>query len=134
MKIVLWVISIVVAIGFLAIGGAKLVANGADLEQASQGAPVAVLRVAGATEVLGALGLVLPAATRILPVLTPVAAAALAVQMAAATVINIVVGEYSSIPTTVVLMLVTAWLAWMRFGRYAVRSRSGIGGAAPAST
>jgi len=129
MKIVLWVVSAVVAVLFLMIGGAKLLASTADLAESAQGVSVTLLRVAGATEILGALGLILPAATRILPVLTPIAAAGLAVQMAAATITNIAVGSYSAIPMTVILMLVTAWIAWMRFGPYAVQPRSAGSGA-----
>jgi hypothetical protein len=44
--------------------------------------------------------------------------------MLAATITNIVVGAYSAIPMTVILMLVSAWIAWLRFGRYAVQPRS----------
>jgi hypothetical protein len=40
-------------------------------------------------EVLGGVGLILPAALRILPVLTPVAAAGLVIIMAGATVITV---------------------------------------------
>ena len=32
------------------------------------------MRIAGVAEILGALGLILPAATRIMPILTPLAA------------------------------------------------------------
>jgi hypothetical protein len=44
--------------------------------------------------------------------------------MLAATITNIVVGAYSAIPMTIILMLVSAWIAWLRFGRYAVQPRS----------
>jgi hypothetical protein len=124
MKIFLWVVSVVVAVFFLLVGGFKLVLSAADLAKSANGVPVAVLRVAGTAEVLGGLGLILPAATRILPILTPIAAAALAVEMLAANIANILVGAYSAIPATAVLMLVTAWIAWLRFGRYAVAPRT----------
>jgi uncharacterized membrane protein YphA (DoxX/SURF4 family) len=134
MKIVLWVVSALLAVFFLMAGGFKLLASTADLTESANGVPVAVLRVAGAAEVLGALGLILPAATRILPILTPVAATGLALQMLAANIVNIAVGAYSSIPTVIVLMVVSAGIAWLRFGRYAVQPRSRTGGvAAPAA-
>jgi len=134
MKIVLWVVSALLAVVFLLAGGLKLVATAADLAASSQGIPVALLRVAGATEVLGALGLILPAATRILPVLTPVAATGLALQMLGAIIANVATGAYSAIPATAILMLVAAWIAWLRFGRYAVQPRSQAGSPAPEST
>jgi uncharacterized membrane protein YphA (DoxX/SURF4 family) len=134
MKIVLWVVSAVLAVVFLLVGGSKLLLSSADLAKSAHGVPVALLRVAGATEVLGALGLILPAATRILPILTPIAAAALALQMIGANITNIVVGAYSAIPMPAVLMVVLAWIAWLRFGRYAVQPRSQIGNAAPEAT
>jgi uncharacterized membrane protein YphA (DoxX/SURF4 family) len=132
-KIVLWVVSALAAAAFVLIGGLKLVTPAADLAASAQGVPVALLRVAGTTEVLGALGLILPAATRILPILTPVAATGLALQMIGAIITNIVVGSYAAIPVAVVLLLVSTWIAWLRFGRYAVQPRTQAGGPVPAS-
>jgi uncharacterized membrane protein YphA (DoxX/SURF4 family) len=129
MKIIVWVVSALVAVAFLFIGGLKLVTAAADLSAASDGVPVTLLRVAGATEVLGALGLILPAATRILPILTPVAATCLALQMIGAIITNIVVGTFEPIPTAAILMLASAWIAWMRFGRFAVQPRLQVAGA-----
>jgi uncharacterized membrane protein YphA (DoxX/SURF4 family) len=134
MKVVLWVVSALLAVVFVLIGGLKLVTPTADLAASSQGVPVALMRVAGATEVLGALGLILPAATRIVPILTPVAATGLALQMIGAVITNIAVGAYTAIPMAVVLMLVAAWIAWLRFGRYAVQPRTRSGGPVPEST
>lgn len=130
-KIVLWVVSALMAAFFLLVGGFKLVLPAGDLAESAGDVPVVLLRLAGATEVLGALGLVLPAATRILPILTPVAATGLALQMVGAIITNIAVGTYSAIPITAVLMVLSAWIAWLRFGRYAVEPRSQTVGAAP---
>jgi hypothetical protein len=134
MKIVLWVVSAVVAVIFLLVGAVKLVSSAADLAKSANGIPISLLRVAGTAEVLGALGLILPAATRILPILTPVAATGLAIEMFVASIVNIMVGAYSAIPATVVLMVVSAGIAWLRFGRYAVQPRSGAGSGAAATT
>jgi uncharacterized membrane protein YphA (DoxX/SURF4 family) len=134
MKIVLWVVSVLVAVVFLLIGGLKLVTSAADLSASSPGVPVALLRIAGVTEVLGALGLILPAATRILPILTPVAATGLALQMIGAVITNVAVGAYTAIPMAVVLMLVSAWIAWLRFGRYTVQPRTHTGGPVSVTT
>lgn len=64
MRVVVWVVSALLAVAFLAVGLGKLVSSGADLEAAASGIPVVLFRIAGVAEVLGAVGLVLPAATR----------------------------------------------------------------------
>lgn len=124
MKVVVWVVSNLLALVFLAVGGMKLLAPAADLARAANGVPVALLKVAGAAEVLGAVGLILPAATRIVPVLTPLAAVGLTVTMVGATIANLVTGAYFAVPMTVGLGLVAALIAWARFGRWAVEPRS----------
>jgi hypothetical protein len=85
--------------------------------------PVALLKLAGVAEVLGAIGLVVPAATRIKPVLTPIAAVGLVLTMAGATITNIAVGEPATALVTVGLGLLAALVAWARFGPAAVEPR-----------
>ena len=63
MKIAVWIVSGLLAVMFLFTGLFKLFASTADLEASAQGVPVILLRIAGTAEVLGALGLILPAAT-----------------------------------------------------------------------
>jgi uncharacterized membrane protein YphA (DoxX/SURF4 family) len=122
-KIAVWIASAVLALAFLAVGGSKLLAPAAELRQAAQGVPVALLKLAGAAEVLGAIGLVVPAATRIKPVLTPIAAVGLALTMVGATITNITVGEPATAVLTVGLGLLAALVAWARFGPAAVETR-----------
>lgn len=122
-QVVVWVVSILLALTFIAIGGMKVLASAADLEQSAMGVPVVLLKVAGIAELLGALGLILPATTRIMPMLTPLAAVGLTVTMIGATIANVVVGAYSALPMTIVLGLVCALVGWARFGRYAVEPR-----------
>jgi uncharacterized membrane protein YphA (DoxX/SURF4 family) len=123
MKITVWIASALVAFAFLVVGAGKLMASAADLQQASEGVPVALLKLAGTAEVLGALGLVLPAATRIMPVLTPIAATGLVLTMVGATITNIAIGEPGAAATTVILGVFAALLAWARFGPVAVEPR-----------
>jgi uncharacterized membrane protein YphA (DoxX/SURF4 family) len=122
-KIVVWIASALLALTFLVAGGGKLLASAADLHQSAQGVPVALIRFVGVAEVLGALGLVLPAATRVLPVLTPVAATGLLVTMVGATITNVAVGEPTTAALTIVLGIVAALVAWARFGPAAVAPR-----------
>jgi hypothetical protein len=87
----LWVAQGVLAAVFLFAGASKLVMPAADLADQSD-FPVLFLRFIGACEVLGAVGLILPAVLRIRPGLTPLAAAGLVVIMIGATVTTIATG------------------------------------------
>lgn len=123
MKVAVWVVSSLLALAFLLVGGMKLATPPAEMTQMSQGVPVILLRVAGAAEVLGALGLVLPAATRIVPILTPLAASGLVAVMLGATITNIVIGTYPVAIQTVVLGLFAGFVAWARFTDHAIQPR-----------
>jgi len=92
MIIALWIVTALLALAFLAAGTVKatsprekLVPKMPYLEDLSNGQA----RIVGVLEFLGALGLVLPAATGILPWLTPVAAFALTVTMSVATALHL---------------------------------------------
>jgi uncharacterized membrane protein len=69
------------------------------------------VRVIGLLEIAGAVGLVVPAATGILPWLTPLAAACLAATMAGAAALNLRRGETRAIPQNVVLGALSALVA-----------------------
>ena len=118
MKIAVWIVSGLLAVVFLFTGLFKLFASTADLEASAQGVPVILLRIAGTAEVLGALGLILPAATRILPILTPLAAAGLALTMVSATITNLIIGEYALMVQTVLMGAPAAWVGWVRLRQY----------------
>lgn len=123
LRIAVWIVSVLLALAFLFIGGMKVVMPAADMEAASHGIPVVLLKIAGCAEVLGALGIVLPAATRILPVLTPVAATGLVVTMVGATVIDVTLGLYPIAAQTAILGLLAGFVAWARFGPAAIAPR-----------
>lgn len=136
MKALIWTVSSLVALLFLAVGAMKLATPAAELSQMSAGVPVVLIQIAGLAEVLGALGLVLPAATRILPVLTPVAAIGLALTMVGATITNLILGTVSAVPMTVALLAVCTGIAWARLGRYRIQPRTStaVGSLATAHT
>jgi uncharacterized membrane protein len=77
--------------------------------------PVTV-RFVGTVELLGAVGLVLPAATGVLPVLTPLAATGLAVTMVLAAATHVRRKEPSGVAFTAILLILAALVAWGRFG------------------
>jgi len=124
-NIALWVVQGLLAAAYLAAGLMKLlrsreqmVASG-SFEWAKDMTDGAVKAI-GAVEVLGALGVVLPAALHLLPVLTPVAAVGLFLMMAGATVTHARRGEKSALGGPVVLGLVALAVAVLRFGPYPV--------------
>ncbi|MGP3991834.1 DoxX family protein [Streptomyces sp. 3N207] len=123
MRIAVWIISALLALMFLVAGGLKIVGSAADLEAMGEGIPTVLFRIAGIAEVLGALGLILPAATRILPWLTPIAASGLVLTMIGAAIANLATGAYSVVPQTVLIGALAAFVAWTRFGTHAIAPR-----------
>lgn len=93
MLIALWIINALLALAFLAAGSMKLfrpksALHAMGMKWTDDFSPPAV-KLIGAAEILGALGLVLPLLTGIVPVLTPIAATALAVLMLGAVVVHV---------------------------------------------
>ena len=127
MKVVLWILQVVLAVAFLAAGAMKLTQPLAMLAVSlpwTADVPGALVRFIGVAEVLGGLGLVLPAATRILPRLTPIAAAALAIDMVLATLFHLVRGEAMMAPITLLLVALLAFVAWGRTTRAPIAPRA----------
>lgn len=87
-NLVLWVLQILLALAFAAAGYGHAFSFDRMSSQPGTGWMLAVgrgsMRTIGLLEILGAIGLVLPAATGVLPWLTPTAAACLVVLMALA--------------------------------------------------
>ena len=132
MRIATWIVSGALALAFLVIGGSKVLSPPEAMQAMAAGVPVALLKIAGVAEVVGAVGLVLPAATRVLPILTPIAAAGLVVTMAGAVVTNVIIGAYPLVVQPLVLGLLAGFVAWARFGRCAITPRTSQGSAAVA--
>lgn len=74
-----------------------------------------MVKLVGLAEVLGGIGLIVPQATGILPVLTPVAAVALVLVMVLAAGYHFRKNEMKAIGTNIVLTLLLAFVAWGRF-------------------
>ncbi len=73
------------------------------------------MKTIGVLEVLGAIGVVLPAATGVAPVLSPIAACCLALTMVVAATVLIRRGEPSHVPLNVVMLLLAVFVAIERF-------------------
>ncbi len=111
MNIVLWVIQGLLALAFLMAGFMKAFMPKANLEKNMawvKATPAALVRFIGAAEILGAIGLIVPAITGIASWLTIAAAGGLAIVMLAAAGYHASRHENSNIGMNVVLLLLAA--------------------------
>ena len=117
MNVVLWILQVLLGVMFVLAG----VMHGFRQEQAKkqmiwmQAVPSGVLTFIGTAEILGGIGLVLPALTNILPVLTSLAAIGLTIIMILAAILHFRRGETSAIVVNVVLGALAAFIAHGRF-------------------
>lgn len=124
MNLALWIAAILLAVAMLAAGLMKLVRSREQLRAAGMGwvdhFPPAAPKVVGALEVLGALGLILPALTGIAPQLVAFAAAGIALLMLGAVLTHLRLKDpvREAVPA-IVLALLALFVAWGRFGPYA---------------
>ena len=122
MFIALVIINIVLALGFLASGLAKVSQPRAALAKRGMGwtddFSVVNVKLIGTAEVVGAVGLVVPLLTGIAPVLSPIAAVCLAIIMVGAIVVHVRRSE-SFLPALVfgVVALVSAILGFIWIAR-----------------
>ncbi len=122
MNVLAWILSILLAVVNLGAGAAKLATPRSKLVQnprmawATDFSDGAVKGI-GTAEVLGAIGLILPWATGIAPVLTPIAAVGLAVLQAGALATHLRRKERQPLPLNAVLIAVAAVIAVIRFSQ-----------------
>lgn len=123
----LWVTQALLALTFLGAGATKLTAPLAQLQAQMPwvaGSMGSLVRLIGAVELAGALGLVLPAATRIKPGLTPLAALGLLAVMTLAAATHLSRGEAPMVPVNLVLGSLAAFVAWGRARKAPIAPRS----------
>ena len=121
MNVFLWIVAGLLAAIFLAAGLTKLTQDRRKLianpnmkwtEDFSAG----TIKLIGTAEVLGALGLILPAVLDIAPVLVPIAATGLAVLMLGAAITHARRKEPQPIVINAVLLILAVIVAVFRFG------------------
>jgi hypothetical protein len=88
-----------------------------------EAAPAWLVRFIGVAEIAGALGMVLPAATRILPWLTPLAALGLCVIQVLAMGVHLSRGEAFVLPINLVLLALAAFVLWGRLRKAPIAAR-----------
>lgn len=116
MNALLWALQILLGVYFIATGVMHFVVP-AGLPQAMAwmyDLPDTMHQVAGTAEILGGLGLILPSVTRILPLLTPLAAAGLTLIMILAAAWHAGRGEMVNIAMNVVLGALLVFIGWRR--------------------
>jgi uncharacterized membrane protein YphA (DoxX/SURF4 family) len=122
MNIALWIVASVLAAAFGASGAAKIlqprekiIASGYAWAEDYSAAQVKLI---GVVEVVGAVGLLLPAAVGVLDVLTPTAAACLALVMIAAALVHVRRRETNHVSRPLVLAVIAVVVAVLRCGPY----------------
>ncbi len=118
LNITLWVLQVVLAAMYLMAGYQKTFG---DLDVVVKTifwiayTPAPLVRFIGVSELLGAIGLILPAALKIRPQLTTLAAAGLTTIMLLANLMHIYRGEYFVLPMTLLLFAMAAFVAYGRW-------------------
>ena len=126
MRIVLWVLQVLLAALYVW-HGLLYVAPPAEMVDMINATLAPGLRTfIGVAELLAAVGLILPAATRILPWLTPLAAAGLMIVMASATVFHLSRGETGNAGFAVVIFVLVTFVAYMRWKVYPITPRERV--------
>jgi uncharacterized membrane protein YphA (DoxX/SURF4 family) len=123
----LWVAQVLLAAAFFMAGSGKATQPIAALAPNMAwvtAIPESMVRFIGVAEMLGAVGLLLPALSRIKPGLTPLAAAGLTTIMALAIPFHLFRGEFGGMVVNAVLGGIAAFIAWGRFKKAPIAPRS----------
>lgn len=118
MNIALWIVSGLLAAVYLAAGLMKSLRAKQRLQASLpwvEDFPAGTARLIGIAEILGAIGLILPWATGVAPILTPLAAVGLVVIQVLATPVHLRHKEPKALATNIPLLLGAAFVAIGRF-------------------
>lgn len=121
MNLALWIVAGLLAVVYLVAGAGKLILPKETLAKAPGGGWVndfsgRSVKGIGVIEVLGAVGLVLPAALGIAPVLVPLAAVGLVTLMGGAVIVRIRRHETIPMAADLAYLALAGFVAWGRFG------------------
>jgi hypothetical protein len=124
MNVLLWVLQVLLAVAFLAHGLLFLFPPAAMVEQMNASLPRGFQLFLGVAEVLAAVGLTIPGATRIQPWFVPKAAAGVMIIMISATIWHVMRAETSSAIITAILLLAATFVTYMRWRVLPIRPRT----------
>jgi uncharacterized membrane protein len=121
MNLTLWIIAGLLAVAYLAGGGGKLIMPKKKIAAIAPSArwvedfSAGSVKAIGAVEILGAVGLVLPAALDIAPVLVPLAALGLVLLMVGAVITRLRRHEVKFMVADLVYLALAGFVAYGRF-------------------
>ena len=119
METMLWIFQSILAVAFFYSGFSKaFLSKQKALSLGQTGVAdisLSQMRFIGFAELLGVLGIIVPWATRIAPVLTPVAAVCFAVIMVLAARIHYQLKEPKNVTTNIFLLILSLLVAYFRF-------------------
>ncbi len=126
MNIALWISQVLLALVFAAAAAMNFTSNIKDL---AEFLPFAtdypwLVRFIGVSELLGGVGLVLPAALKVKPGLTALAGAGLVVVMVLAAAFHVSRGEFGALPINAVMGALAGFVAWGRWKAAPIAPRS----------
>ncbi len=116
MNIVLWVLQVLLAMLCIS-GGAFQIFKIEELQKgvaAMRALPRGLWAFLGAFGCVAGLGLIVPGATNVLPVVTPIAAAAVAAQSVLISAFYVRYGDRSPLPYGVVMAIMAAFISYGR--------------------
>lgn len=117
MNILLWVLQVVLAWLSIA-GGMYQIFKFEELQKgvaAMRSLPRGLWAFLGAFGCVGGLGLILPAALNLLPILTPIFAIVMVVHSAVVSALYLIYGDRAPLPFSMAMMLLAAFIAYGRF-------------------
>jgi uncharacterized membrane protein YphA (DoxX/SURF4 family) len=122
MNLALWIIAGLLAVAFLGAGTGKLIMPKEKIAAITPSArwvedfSAGTVKAIGALEVLAAVGLILPAALGIAPVLVPLAAVGLVLLMVGAVITRLRRHEVKVMVADLAYLALAGFVAWGRFG------------------
>ncbi|MBK8955370.1 MAG: DoxX family protein [Saprospiraceae bacterium] len=118
MNTILWIFQAIMALTFIIPGIAKLIYPVPKLVDKGmtgvEGLSPSLVIFIGISEILGAIGLILPEYLAILPVLTVVASICLGLIMIPAAIISFKRQEYKRIVINIIIFFICMFIAWGR--------------------
>jgi uncharacterized membrane protein YphA (DoxX/SURF4 family) len=123
MNALLWVLQVLLAAAFFAHGLLFLMPPASLVDAMNATLPRWFQLFLGVAEVLAAIGLTLPAMTRIMPWLVWWAAVGVMIVMISATILHVMRSEMSSAVITLVLLAMATYVAYMRWRVVPIRPR-----------
>ena len=120
MNLILWIIAGYLAAAFLVAGTSKLFIPQEKLAKAPGGGWVVdfsanFVKALGAVEILGAVGLILPALLDVAPILVPLAAVGLALIMVGAAIVESRRHEFKHMLGNLTYLALAVFVAWGRW-------------------